>query len=315
MKTNRLTGNVSKLVYTGIIIAAGLTLGSCTKKTATLAIVTTLNVTEITPTGGLSGGDVTSDGGAVIESRGVCWNTSPEPTIMDNILDEGTGTGNFTADLTSLSPNTQYYLRAFATNSQGTAYGDQVTFTTDQPSSPVVTTNVITGLTSSSATSGGTILSDGGMSVTAEGVCWSTSHNPTTNDNKTSDGTAGGSFTSSLTGLQPVTTYYVRAYASNSLGTGYGNELSFTTPSTQSGYSVSIQSYAFSPATITVPAGSTITWTNNDAVAHTVTSDNSAFDSGTIPSSGTYSRTFPTTGTFPYHCTFHPYMTATVIVN
>jgi plastocyanin len=76
-----------------------------------------------------------------------------------------------------------------------------------------------------------------------------------------------------------------------------------------------IQGSAFSPATITVTAGTTITWTNKDAVAHTVTSDGGLFDSGSIASGGTTSIQFNNTGTFPYHCAVHPGMKASVIVN
>ena len=80
-----------------------------------------------------------------------------------------------------------------------------------------------------SATGGGTITSDGGASVTERGVCWSTAHNPTISDSKTSDGMGTGTFTSSISGLNSVTTYYVRAYATNSAGIAYGNEITFTT--------------------------------------------------------------------------------------
>lgn len=78
---------------------------------------------------------------------------------------------------------------------------------------------------------------------------------------------------------------------------------------------VFIQGMAFNPATITVAANTTITWTNKDAVAHTVTSDTGLFDSGTILTNGTYSYTFSTAGTYPYHCTSHSSMTATVKVS
>ena len=74
---------------------------------------------------------------------------------------------------------------------------------------------------------------DGNATVTARGVCWSTSHNPTVSNSHTTDGSGTGSFTSSITGLSQNTTYYVRAYATNSVGTAYGNEVSFTTPVTQ----------------------------------------------------------------------------------
>jgi uncharacterized protein (TIGR02145 family) len=94
---------------------------------------------------------------------------------------------------------------------------------------PVLTTSSVTNITSNTATCGGNITSDEGSNVTARGVCWSTGPTPTINDNKTSDGTGTGSFTSSLTGLTASTTYYVRAYATNSTGTGYGSAVSFTT--------------------------------------------------------------------------------------
>jgi plastocyanin len=76
-----------------------------------------------------------------------------------------------------------------------------------------------------------------------------------------------------------------------------------------------IQNMAFNPVTRTVTAGTTITWTNKDGVAHTVTSNTGAFDSGTVNPNGTYSHLFSTAGSFPYHCSIHPTMTATVIVN
>lgn len=78
---------------------------------------------------------------------------------------------------------------------------------------------------------------------------------------------------------------------------------------------VFIQGMAFNPASITVTAGTTITWTNKDAVAHTVTSDSNAFDSGTVKSGATFSFTFATAGTYAYHCAIHPSMVASVTVN
>jgi len=76
-----------------------------------------------------------------------------------------------------------------------------------------------------------------------------------------------------------------------------------------------IQGMAFSPSSITVTAGTTITWTNKDGIAHTVTSDSGLFDSGSISANGTYSHLFATAGTYPYYCVIHPTMTATVVVN
>jgi len=93
------------------------------------------------------------------------------------------------------------------------------------------------------------------------------------------------------------------------------------TSSTTSSAAVSINSMSFAPATITVSAGTTITWTNQDAIAHTVTSDTGLFNSGSISSSGyyggggTYSYKFTTAGTYPYHCSIHPSMKGTIVVN
>jgi len=96
-------------------------LTSCKKPT--LPVVTTTNVTDITEITATTGGNVTSDGNAEVTSRGVCWNTSENPTIANNKTSDGTGTGSFTSSLTQLTPGTNYYGRAFATNSEGPGYG------------------------------------------------------------------------------------------------------------------------------------------------------------------------------------------------
>ena len=97
---------------------------------------------------------------------------------------------------------------------------------------PTVTTNTITDITSTTATSGGNVTADGGAAVTARGVCWSTSQNPTTADSKTTNGTGTGAFTSYIISLTNGLTYYVRAYATNTNGTAYGNQRSFVASST-----------------------------------------------------------------------------------
>jgi len=101
---------------------------------------------------------------------------------------------------------------------------------------PTITTEAISSITTNSASSGGDITFDGGASITARGVCWSTSENPTIADSHTSDGTGTGSFTSFITGLSPGTTYHVRAYATNSAGTGYGDDFSFTSAASNTLY-------------------------------------------------------------------------------
>ena len=111
-----------------------------------------------------------------------------------------------------------------------TYYGHSVRCVRDEGvSMPNVTTTAVTNITLTTAICGGIVNSDGGATVTTRGVCWSTTHNPTTSDSHTTDGSGTGNFTSSITGLTAGTAYYVRAYATNSVGTAYGNEVSFTT--------------------------------------------------------------------------------------
>ena len=200
---------------------------------ANLPTLSTTTASAISATTASSGGNITSDGGGSITARGVCWSTSQNPTIsLSTKTSDGTGTGSFASSLTSLSSNTLYYVRAYASNSAGTAYGNQISFTTATVVLPTLSTTAASAISSTTATSGGNITSDGGGSITARGVCWSTSQNPTIAlSTKTSDGTGSGSFTSSLTGLSPNTLCYVRAYATNAAGTAYGNQISFTTAS------------------------------------------------------------------------------------
>lgn len=195
---------------------------------ATIPSVTTSVVSNITDNSATCGGNVTFDGGATVTSRGICWSTSQNPTITDNHSNDGSGTGVFTSIITGLVPNTTYYVRAYATNSEGTSYGEQKTFSTEITLPSVSTLNV-SNITATSATCGGNVISDGGSAITARGICWSTSQNPTINNTYTTDGTGTGSFTSSITGLTPGTTYYVKAYATNSIGIEYGEQKSFTT--------------------------------------------------------------------------------------
>ncbi|MCK9639349.1 MAG: CHAP domain-containing protein [Prolixibacteraceae bacterium] len=196
--------------------------------TATLAVLTTTAVSAISSTTVTSGGNITSGGGAPITARGVCWSTSSNPTTANSKTNDGAGTGSFTSSITSLAPGATYYVKAYATNSIGTAYGNEFTLTATAIS-PVLTTGNISNITAATAVSGGNITTDGGSPVTARGVCWSTSSNPTTANSKTTDGAGTGSFTSPISGLTDGVTYYVRAYATNNIGTAYGNEVSFST--------------------------------------------------------------------------------------
>jgi uncharacterized protein (TIGR02145 family) len=189
--------------------------------------VTTTTVTPFAFTAS-SGGTILSDGGSAITARGVCWSTTQNPTIANSKTTNGLGIGTFTSAITGLNLTTTYYVRAYATNSNGTVYGNQQTFTT-RNGIPVLTTTSISGILALSATGGGSITDDGGSAITARGICWATTQNPTIANNKTVDGSGQGTFVSSLSNLTANTVYYVKSYATNGVNTFYGNQLTFTT--------------------------------------------------------------------------------------
>ena len=193
-----------------------------------IPVVTTAVVTNVLGDGAICGGTVTDGNGLDVIARGVCWSTSPNPTVADSLTDDGSGMGDFISSITGLNVNTTYYVRSYAITVAGTGYGEQKTFTT-QDGIPTLTTADVTNITEESAICGGDITDNGGLNITDRGVCWSTSPNPTIADQHTVDGSGIGSFSSSIMGLSMSTTYYVRAYATNSCTTAYGNEISFTT--------------------------------------------------------------------------------------
>jgi hypothetical protein len=199
--------------------------GGCVPKVAT-GSSSAVSYTSLT-----TGGNVVAEGGFSVSSRGVCWSTSPNPTVtLTTKTIDGAGIGNFTSSITGLTPNTTYYVRAYATNSVGTDYGADSILVTNALAPPTINTTTVSGISYTSANCGGSVTNDGGTDVTVRGVCWSTSPNPTVAlSTKTADGTGAGTFASSITGLTGGTTYYVRAYATNSVGTAYGTQQTFTT--------------------------------------------------------------------------------------
>jgi hypothetical protein len=221
--------NSYKLSTTILLIVFVSLAQSCTKEKHVAPTLTTKLISNISYTTVLSGGVVTNEGGTAVVSRGVCWNTSPKPTINNDITIDGSGLGVYQSSIDNLTPNTKYYVRAYALNNSGTGYGNEISFTTSQIAIPVLTTTAITSITQTTAVTGGNITDENGGPVIQKGVCWSTTTNPTISDNKTSDGTGSGLYTSTLAGLTANMMYYVRAYATNSAGTAYGNEVTFTT--------------------------------------------------------------------------------------
>ena len=180
---------------------------------------------------------INTDGGNTITSRGVVWNTSINPTIaLSTKTSSGTGTGTINASLTGLTASTVYYVRTYATNANGTVYGNEISLTTTGII-PSLTTTAASSININGFTTGGNISSDGGNLVTYRGICWSTSANPTINDNRILGGISTGTFTITLSNLNVATTYYVRAFATNSAGTAYGNQQTISTSSLVAGTS------------------------------------------------------------------------------
>ncbi len=229
--TNSITGLTPGTLYyvrSYATNSVGTSYGAQTSFTTlnTATIAATVSATSITSNSATTGGDITADGGATVTSRGLVYGTSAGSATFS--VTSGTGTGTYTIGLTGLLPATTYYVRSFASNSVGTVYGTETSFTTIAIA-PTLTTTAASSITKYAASTGGTITSNGGSTITASGICWSTTATPTISDSKTTDGTTSGTFTSSLTSLTAGTTYYVRAYATNAIGTGYGALESFTT--------------------------------------------------------------------------------------
>lgn len=193
------------------------------------ATVTISGVSNIDDTSLDVNANIDSDGGATVTERGVCWSLSANPTTAD---DKATGTGNpYTVTATPLTASTTYNFRAYAINSAGTSYSANISQQTLQPEQePTLTTADASNISYTSATLGGEVTLNGRHSVTERGVVFSENPAPTTLDRKYTAPTVGlGSYSGGVTGLDPDVLYYVRSYAINSQGTGYGDEKTFTT--------------------------------------------------------------------------------------
>ena len=207
---------------------------------AILPTLTTTEATNVFNTSAIVGGNITDDGGASITERGVVCSTLQNPTTSHNKVNNGIGSGTYTCSLTGLQVGTLYYARAYAINEKGIVYGNEVSFTTMATVNLPITTTPATDVTCTTAEVGGNITGDEGSAITERGVCYGTSPSPTMSDMTIQKGRGVGIFSCTLTDLQDGVTYYVRAYAVNTLGISYGDEISFTTK-TKSVPSISIQ--------------------------------------------------------------------------
>ena len=212
---------------------AAIVLVACNKEETSLPKLTITSVSDITANSVIVVGNIAEAGNPAYTERGICYASTAAPTIDDAKKESaGTGTGEFTVTLTDLTSNATYYVRAYAISSEGVAYSsNEVSFETlIDAMAPQLSTAEISEITATTATAGGNITDAGTPAYTVRGVCFATTASPTIDDSKAiSEGGGIGDFTVALTNLTPNTTYYARAYATNSNGTAYGNEVSFET--------------------------------------------------------------------------------------
>ncbi len=191
------------------------------------AKISTGQIQDITASSAKAIGNIEDLGGGVMEF-GHCWATTSQPGLNDNKTSFGTASiGSFTSDISGLEAGLTYYIRAYAVQEDKVVYGTIQSFSTGE-GIPQLATLAVSEITISTAISGGEISANGGAEVSARGVCWNTSGNPTFSDNHTTDGNGLGSFESNLTSLPKNAIIYARAYATTLYGTGYGNQVEFT---------------------------------------------------------------------------------------
>lgn len=195
--------------------------------------VTTYSPQDITPTSAKCGGDAIVTQGLSLTEIGVCWNITGSPSADDAHLGTDVWNEPFVCTLTDLEPNTIHYVRAYALRGLEYYYGDTKTFTTLSSSSPMVRTLPNYSISGDTIWCIGLIDYDGGSPIIAKGFCWSTHHNPTLIDNYINVGSGIEGFSTAITNLEANTTYYIRAYATNSYETGYGEEITVIIQHTQ----------------------------------------------------------------------------------
>ena len=193
-----------------------------------LPSVEILPASDISYTSFVCSGDVTDSGTYAVTARGFCWSTEPNPVMTGEHLHLGSGAGTFSATLADMQPETTFYVRAYAVNAVGVSYSTPITVTTLTPTIPTVTTDNVS--TYNRCT--GTVVDDGHAPVTQRGFVYDTLTNPTlSNGVVIAEGNDLGEFSELLTGLSIGKLYFVRAFATNARGTGYGNQLYFTAES------------------------------------------------------------------------------------
>ncbi|MBQ6156066.1 MAG: choice-of-anchor J domain-containing protein [Bacteroidales bacterium] len=198
-------------VYRGSYsVANGLSVRCILGSATTLPAVSTGDIDSVGIDTAVCRGNVTYDGNAEVTARGFCWGPDENPSLEDNHIEIGTGLGEFSFVLTGLSPAHTYHVRAYATNSEGTSYGEDQWFTT-QVTFSTLATSPVTEITQTSAVSGGVVTFNGGM-IYQRGICYSLNPEPTTSDYIVLSESQSDTFTVNMSFLTAGTTYYVRAF-------------------------------------------------------------------------------------------------------
>lgn len=227
--------------------------------------VTTGELSNIQAQSAIVGGNVLSNGGHALKERGICYATHQSPSISDSRSTAGAELGSFSCNLTNLQTNVTYYVRAYATNSIGTSYGAQKSFTPD--GLPTVTTTEPT-KNGTTVTTGGNVVSDGGSPVTARGVCYGRTPYPDlgTAHSHTTNGSGNGSYSATFT-MASAGTYFVRAYATNANGTSYGEQMTINHPY------YDLPTFTFGGRTYRVapPATTNMNWSNANTYCNNLT--------------------------------------------
>ena len=223
--------------------------------------VMTTGVSDVSYHTATLNGSVIYIAGAPVAARGFCYDTVLHPTVESSMVSCGSGGGVFSANLLNLPSSTTYYVRAYATNMWGTNYGEEKTFTTLTEYSPSVEISAATDIDFTAFTCSGDVTDSGTYSVTARGFCYATTPDPVMTGEHVHLGNGTGVFSATLTGLEPETTYYVRAYAVNAVGVSYSANMAATTltPTVPTVTTDSVSSYNECFATVISDGGAPVT--------------------------------------------------------
>ncbi len=215
-----------------LLVTSGFFLTHCKKfEVSRKIIVKTEGVSEITISSCKVAGSILDQGSTGASQHGFCWSLTPNPAeaIDCNTMGPMNTKGAFSTIVEDLAPGTAYYFWAYAEDSEERSYGEAMNFTTLTAAIPTVETGGVRNITSTTAECEYNIVNDGGSPVTERGLCWGTEASPSVDGSHKGFGSSTGEYTGTMDGLTPDTDYYVRAYAINSVGVAYGNQVTFAT--------------------------------------------------------------------------------------